>query len=106
MPKKKQMVWVFMHYEYMGAGSSERIDSVQFHVSSSRRKAEKFVREMWVQPFSWWQVHPYVVDADDWLSEGEEVYYYSHKGAPLRRPPYKRALRAWERDKVKNPDMH
>ena len=38
MPKKKQTVWVIMHYEYMGAEPCVRIDSVQFHVSSTYAK--------------------------------------------------------------------
>jgi len=51
-------------------------------------------------------VHPHVLDAQDDEREGEEIYYYSHKGTPLTRPPYKRAQKAWERDKIKNPHLH
>ncbi|HKI31254.1 MAG TPA: hypothetical protein VKA46_05270 [Gemmataceae bacterium] len=106
MPKKKPTVWVVMHYEFTGVEPCVHIDSVQFHVSSSRRKAEKDIHGCWVSPFSWWQVHPHVLDAQDDEREGEEIYYYSHKGTPLTRPPYKRAQKAWERDKIKNPHLH
>jgi hypothetical protein len=100
MPAKRKpaKVWVVMHYEILGLKGRTRVDSMQFHVSSSRRKAEEYVRGIWVSPYSWWQVHPYVVDDVNWLYEGEEVYYYSHRGKPLRTAPSKQAMRAWVRE--------
>ena len=95
MKQKKTTVWVVMHYEYM---FNEHIDSVQFHVSSSLRKAEKYISESGVMPCSWWQVHPYVVDYNDFWDDGKpEVHYYSHTGKPLRVAPFKRALAAYRR---------
>jgi hypothetical protein len=96
MAKKKITVWVVMHYEYM---FNEHIDSVQFHVSSSLKRAEKYISKTFVAPYSWWQIHPHLVDNDNWKDgeEGVEVHYYSHTGKPLRRPPFNRALAAWRR---------
>lgn len=102
MKKRRKTVWVVMHYEYIRWGRSMLVDGVQFHVSTSLRKAEEFIRGMWVYPFSWWQIYPYVLDDDDFVTEGETIYYYSHKGTPLRRPPYKRAETAFKRDEEKN----
>jgi hypothetical protein len=106
MAKRKQTVWVVMHYEFVGAEPCEYIDAVQFHVASSRRRAERHIRGRWVFPFSWWQVHPHALDYDGCEREGAIVYYYSHKGKPLARPPYKQAKNAWERDKIENPHLH
>jgi hypothetical protein len=102
MRKKQKTVWVVMHYEIMGIPGALHVDCLQSHVSSTRKKAEKFIRDMWVYPFSWWQIHPHVVDCDDWLSEGEEVYYYSHRGTPVRSAPVKRAEKAFLREEEKN----
>jgi hypothetical protein len=89
-------VWVVMHYEIF---HGEVVDSVDFHVSSSLKAAEQYMKSVHVMPYSWWQVHPYTVDhdvqRDDW--EGEEVHYYSHTGRPLKSAPVRRAIGALRR---------
>jgi hypothetical protein len=85
-----------MHYEFLGPRRSPHVDSVQFHVSSSLGKAEKYVREHGVESHSWWQVHSHLVD-DPSHREGEEVYYYSHRGTRLKTDPWKRARAAFDR---------
>src|SRR5262245_45189133 len=102
MKKERSTVWVVMHYEYSRLKGVILVDCLQFHVSSTRRKAEKYIRDSLVASYSWWQIHPHVVDCNDWMSEGEEVYYYSHKGTPLRSPPFKRAEKAFLRQEEKN----
>ena len=104
MNKRRKTVWVVMHYEYIRWGGILLIDGVQFHVSSSLQMAEEYVRGVWVYPFSWWQVYPYILDDDDTGTEGETVFYYSHKGTPLRAAPLKRAEKAFLRDEQKNQD--
>jgi hypothetical protein len=103
MKKRRKTVWVVMHYEYTRTGDALVIDCLQFHVSSSLKKAEEYIRSWWVYPFSWWQVHPHLVDDDDvsW-TEGKRVFYYSHKGTSLRAAPFKRAENAFKRDEEKN----
>jgi hypothetical protein len=101
MKRKKRTVWVIMHYEflrYMG-GPKPYVDSVQFHVSSSLTKAEKYIRDTHVGAHSWWQVHAHGLDAEgyDERTEGNEVYYYSHRGTRLKSPPYKRAKAAFQK---------
>jgi hypothetical protein len=76
-----------MHDEIMGTPEAIRVDSLQFHVSLSRSKAEEFMRSAWVDAHSWWQVHPHVVDTDD-FAEGDEVYYYSHRIGRLERTAF------------------
>src|SRR5215207_9613275 len=90
MKQTKPTIWVIMHYEFMGPPQSPYLDSVQFHVSSSLKKAEKYIRDHVVDGHSWWQVHPHVLDAGG-IDEGSEVHYYSHRGTPLKALPMKRA---------------
>jgi hypothetical protein len=77
------------------------VDCVQFHVSSSLKKAEEYIRSIIVFPYSWWQIYPHVVD-DSAGTDGETVFYYSHKGTPLRSAPFKRAEKAFKRDEEKH----
>jgi hypothetical protein len=105
MGTRKRTVWVVMHYEVMGLPDNYRVDSVQFHVSSSRDKAEEYVRRVRVDAHSWWQVHPHVLDAAD-FAEGEEVYYYSYRGARLRAAPTGRAVAAFRRHVARHPEWY
>jgi hypothetical protein len=104
MSKRERTVWVVMHYEIIGMPDAPQVDALQFHVSSSLAKAEKYIRKMWVDAHSWWQVHPHVVDATD-FGEGEEVYYYSRRGTRLRAAPTRRAITAFRRHAARYPEL-
>lgn len=103
MGQRKRTVWVVMHYEIMGLPGSPRVDSVQFHVSSSLEKAEEYLRGSRVSSHSWWQIHPHVVDSAD-SDEGEEVHYYSHRGARLKAAPTKRSIAAYRKYAARHPE--
>ena len=91
-----ETIYVIMHYEYMGFSEKSQIDALQVHVSSSLEKAEKYIRSRKVKAYSWWQIHPHVLDfAGD--VEGNEVYYYSHRGTLLKSAPIKRACSAFKK---------
>ncbi len=90
MLKKKTIVWLVMHYEFMFEG---KLDCLQFHVASTLKKAEIYVKKARVMPYSWWQVHPYVIDE---YADCEEVYYYSYRGKPLKKAPWIQARRAFD----------
>ena len=105
MKKDKQIIWVVMHYEYMGLPDSPRIDSVQFHVSSSLKEAEKYIRGGGVESHSWWQIHPHVLDAEE-LSEGDVVNYYSHRGRHLKSAPFARAKAAFLKHTARYPEFY
>jgi hypothetical protein len=104
MRKTGSTVWVVMHYEFMG-WPNYRIDSVQFHVSSTLGKAEEYVRTVRVDSHSWWQVHPHVVDATD-FDEGREVHFYSHRGTPLKGAPWTRARAAFLKHVARYPEFY
>jgi hypothetical protein len=105
MGQRKRTVWVVMHYEIMGVPDAPRVDSVQFHVSSSLSKAEEYIRSVQVDAHSWWQVHPHAVDAADFDEEGE-VHYYSHRGTRLRAAPTGRAITAFCRHAARHPESY
>jgi hypothetical protein len=105
MSKRQRIVWVVMHYEIMGLPDSPRVDSVQFHMSSSLNKAEEYIHSVHVDWHSWWQVHPHVIDAPDY-DEGEKVYYYSHRGTRLRSAPILRAITAFRKHTARHPDFY
>ena len=105
MRQRERTVWVVMHYEYMGLPDSPRIDSVQFHVSSSLANAEMYIRAIQVDSHSWWQVHPHVIDTSD-FDEGNEVVYYSHRGTRLKAAPFKRALTAFQKHAARHPEFY
>jgi hypothetical protein len=90
-----------MHYEIFGLEPTV-VDCLQSHVSSSLRRAEAYIRDVSASSFSWWQVHPYVVDnlKAGWLDEGEEVHYYSYRGKKLRSAPWQPAIKAWQQTPV------
>lgn len=89
LSKRKITVWLIMHYEFMFEG---KLDCLQFHVSSTLKKAEAYVKKSRVMPYSWWQVHRYVVDD---YADSDEVYYYSYLGRRLKKAPHDQALRAF-----------
>src|SRR5262245_16590315 len=103
MSQRKRTVWVVMHYEILGLPEAPHVDSVQFHVSSSREMAQEYVRRTSVASHSWWQVHPHVVDSTDCV-EGAEVFYYSHRGTQLSAAPVKRSLTAYRRYAARHPE--
>lgn len=104
MSRRGQIVWVVMHYEIMGPPENIRVDSVQFHVSSTLVEAEVYLRAMSVDSHSWWQVHPYIIDSNE-FDEGEEVYYYTHRGTQLKTAPVSRAIAAYRQRPACRPEF-
>jgi len=94
-----------MHYEIMGRPESPHVDCIQFHVSSTRSKAETYVRAVSVASYSWWQVHPQSVDSDLEDDEGNEVYFYGHRGARLKSAPLKKAIASFHRHAARYPEL-
>ena len=105
MGKRRQTVWVVMHYEIMGLPDCPQVDSIVSHVSSSLSQAEEYIRRVYVDAHSWWQVHPHAVDTADFI-EGEEVYFYSHRGKRLRNAPTNRAITAFRRHAARHPEFY
>jgi hypothetical protein len=104
MSQRKRIVWVVMHYEIMGLPESPHVDSVQFHVASTLEKAEEYTQRLETNPYGWWQVHPHVVDNAE-EGEGEEVYYFSHRGNRLKAAPIRRAISAFRKHAARHPEQ-
>jgi len=104
--KRKRVVWVVTHYEYVGHPDLPWVDALQFHVSSSLAKAEKIIRAgCGYAPHSWWQIHPHTVD-DTEDDEGREVYYYNHRGMRLKAAPVARAKAAFVKFAARDPEHY
>jgi hypothetical protein len=104
--KVKAKVWIVMHYEYMGDPVAPFPDALQFHVSSTLKRAESYIRGRGVESHSWWQIHPHVLDAKGDDAEGEEVHYYSYRGTKLKAAPHARTRAAFDRHVLRYPGLH
>src|SRR5690348_1832563 len=102
MKKRRQTVWVVMHYEYRRFEGVMEVGCLLSHVSSTQKGAEAFICRCSVPSYSWWQLYPKVVDCDDLLIERHEIYYYSHRGTLLQSLPFKRAELAFKRAEENN----
>ncbi|MBS0207623.1 MAG: hypothetical protein JSS27_01590 [Planctomycetes bacterium] len=94
--KQGRQVWVVMHYEVLGPRRRPYFDALQFHVASSLKGAETWIRSVGVESHSWWQVHPYIID-DQSGEEGDQIVYFSYRGKRLAAAPQKRALAAYDK---------
>lgn len=65
-----------------------------FHVASSLKQVEKYVRDHHVMPYSWWKVECRVLDE---LSDKPETHYFDYRGQPRKSAPHASALRAYEK---------
>ncbi len=92
--KQADGLWVVIHCEIMQFGSDPVVDEMVFHVSSSQRKAERYVKEGGVMPYSWWRVQRFVADE---TSEEDLSLFYDHKGGRIDSPPSKKAITIFKR---------
>jgi hypothetical protein len=101
MAKKQASVWVVVHCEYVDTDPNVFVDCLVCHVLSSRQRAEVYIRNwLGATPWSWWELREFVVDSKehDPHEAASEVLFYSHRGTPLRRAPFKRARAAYDRE--------
>lgn len=96
--RSSRFVWVVIHCEWAGTIESFTMDEMVFHVSSTRRAAEKYVLRLWTTPHSWWKVQRYRVDCQD-IDEDDRplTHYFRHTGKPVKSPPHAWALRQFKR---------
>lgn len=91
-----ERLWVVIHCEIMQIGADPIVDEMVFHVSSTRRKAEEFVKERGVMPYSWWRVQRFTVDE---TNEEDLSFFYTHEGTRIDSPPTKKAITIFKRMK-------
>lgn len=100
MTRKGKTAWVLTHCDIMGDAAKPHVDSLAWHVSSSLRKAEKYICSTIVSPTSWWEIREFQTDCpdrdNDDKSQLETVRYYSHKGARIACAPWNRAVKAFK----------
>jgi hypothetical protein len=97
----KRRVWVIIHCEIFHFGKEYVVDEMVFHVSSSKRKAESYVKEACVSSYSWWKVQYFDVDQSN---EKEVCFYYTYKGKAVTSPSSKQAIANFKKsEKYKSP---
>jgi hypothetical protein len=89
-------VGVVIHCEYFQTPdiSAPYVDESTFHVASTLPKAIRYIRGCIMSDYSWWKVQQYGLNENN--DEGEKRYF-THKGATVALPPYKRAMTAFKR---------
>ena len=85
--------WVIIHCELWVKEPNVFIDEMVFHVASSLEKAEKYLKDIFIENTSWWKVIEMEVDRDESFSEDGLFYFYGNRGKKLKKMPYKRALK-------------
>jgi len=97
---KRTSVWVVIHCEIVQPADAPVVDELVFHVSSSRKMAEKYVAS-WhgIAVYSWWKIQRHFID--EGLDEDRFGPFscFTHKGKPIASPPIKRAIALFERAK-------
>ncbi len=87
-------VIVVIHVEIMAPHGEPSIDEMVLHVSSNWRTAEKYIRETIVAPYSWWKLQQFTLDR---RIDDPPTRLYSHTGRKLKNPPYRFAIKQWEK---------
>jgi hypothetical protein len=97
---RKSIVWVVVHCELMGPTEAPHIDEMVFHVASLLAAAERYLRRLFVAPYSWWMVERRVVDeADTDADDSPQRQYFNYRGQPRQSPPHKAARRAYDKSR-------
>ena len=92
--KRARDVWVILHCEWVRKPEDRFIDEMVFHVASSLKAAECYVRELQGMPKSWWKIERFPLDKS--VDAAQETRLYNHKGTP-RKSPMNAAFRYFEK---------
>src|SRR5262249_41411584 len=100
LSSKNGEVWVVIHCEIMQFGDTPVIDEMVLHVSSTKRRAERYIKGRSVMDYSWWKIQRYRVDTvnDDDDDHGP-VFCYTHRGTAIQSPPIKRAISRFKKQR-------
>ena len=94
MKPRKPVVWVVIHCEYLPREDLPYIDEMVFHVASSLKAAEHYLRPLHVDAYSWWKVERRSIDLPE---DNPARHYYTYRGAPRKSPPHAAARRAYDK---------
>lgn len=87
--------WVLVHVEFMGCTSHPRLDSLLYHVASSRDAAIARAKRIYTEPIGWWELYRFTRDSADIEADVESglrpELYIDHRRRVVERPDVKRA---------------
>jgi hypothetical protein len=102
MKKRRKTVWVVMYHYFMRFEGEVIAENSLFHVASTKRQAEEYIRSRNPPSSSWWEIHPKILDCRDVVGDRYDIFYYTHKGNPSQSYPYAKAERAFRREEAKH----
>ena len=96
-------VWAIFHCEIWQTKPNTYADEMLFHVASSLEKAEACIKDVHIFGDAWWLIVAYKLDNPDWDEDAEpgSQRYYGNKGRPLKKSPYARACKVFEKENPK-----
>lgn len=95
--KKRKAVWIVTHFEYLGP--PYWLDEVVEYVATSRAGALRRIRELRVDPGTWWGIQPFRIEDHEFWSP---QVLYSREGREIRRGySLKRALKLSRKVRVR-----
>jgi hypothetical protein len=90
-----------LHHEIQEFPSSVfRDDEVVSHVASSLENAIGYIKELHVDPYSWWEIIQYPIDTTDWLNWPKSLGYYGRRAGKLKAAPIQKAIAIYKRCKA------
>jgi hypothetical protein len=88
-------VYVCNHREYMDFGEGPVVNDLVLHVASSKKKAEEYMKSLWCDPYSWWELTEYELDGSPMDDDYYTVGIYGNRGGKFRGDPMKKCLAAF-----------
>ena len=91
-------VFLVLHHEILVRGQSGYLaDDVVLHVASSLAKALRYIRQVHVEEYSWWEIQQATLDNYD---NPVHAGWYGRRGGKLKQQPFAKAVAAYKRCKA------
>ncbi len=98
---RREKVFLVLHHEIMMRGPGICFaDDVVFHTASSLSKALNYIKNAFVDEYSWWEIQAQVVDG---MEDPVHVGWYGRRGGKLKSAPFEKAVIAYKKCKA-DPD--
>jgi hypothetical protein len=88
-------VWLVSHCEVFKVQPTFQIDEMPFHICSSLRRAEEYIRSLSMSDYSWWYLAEFSIDDPDHDKFARSIRVYNHLGKQINKTPLNRAVKAF-----------
>jgi hypothetical protein len=69
-----------------------------FHVASTLEKAEAFIKDIHIFGDAWWKIAEFKLNNRNHDEDADSFRFYGNKGRPLKKAPFKRAMKVFEKE--------